>query len=203
MSVRKNRFGNLESGSSMIETVLIMPLLLIVVLNAVNFGYFFLITLNLTAAPRSGIEYGMIGSATPGATVLPPATGPSTKTTTVSYLTYQDMTGAIGSPLAAKVQVCSKILGLNGSGTAQTAKCETCSSSTSCTTTPDNGTPTPASDPEAPTYVLQRVDVTYTFSPLIPPAIFNLAVLASPTCTSTAGNVTCKFHRSVSMRAMD
>ena len=40
-------------GQALIETALIMPLFLTIVLNAVNFGYFFLMALNLTSAART------------------------------------------------------------------------------------------------------------------------------------------------------
>ena len=40
----------------MVETVLMMPVLLLFLLNAINFGYFFLTITNLAAAPRMGVE---------------------------------------------------------------------------------------------------------------------------------------------------
>jgi hypothetical protein len=51
---------------------------------------------------------------------------------------------------------------------------------------------TPATDPEAPTFLLNRVDVTYTVQPPIPLSFFSYPLLPSM-----------KFHRQVSMRAMD
>jgi Flp pilus assembly protein TadG len=179
----------------MVETALILPLLLMVILNAVNFGYFFLVALNLAAAPRSGAEYSIQGFTSPGQVTLPNA-GPSTTTTTVSYLTYQDMTGALRSPSSASIQVCSKTLGLNNPGTnSQTAKCASFG--------PAATFPTPASDPESPTFVLHRVDVTYTFKPLIPGTLFGLALLPASICSSGGGTISCTFHRQISMRAMD
>ena len=47
-----------RSGEGLIETALIVPFLLTMILNAVNFGYFFLVALNLTAAPRSAVFLG-------------------------------------------------------------------------------------------------------------------------------------------------
>ena len=190
-----------ETGQSIIETVLMMPFLLFLLLNAINFGYYFLVTLNLTAAPRSGAGYSIIGGQSPGTTTLPPAAG--TGTTTVSYLTYQDITGALNNPGNATVQVCSKNLGTTGSGTSTVAKCETCTSSTSSCSPPGTGSPAPDADPEGPTFILNRVDVTYTFIPLIPATPFNVALLASNACTSTNGNMRCTFHRQSSMRALD
>src|SRR5580704_8085180 len=82
-----------SSGQSLIETALLLPMLLMLLFNAVNFGYFFLIALNMAAAPRSGVAYSIQGYSSPSSGFLPSA-GPSTTAATVSYLTYQDLTGA-------------------------------------------------------------------------------------------------------------
>jgi len=195
--MRRPRFAftRCSSGQSMVETALILPLLLMVILNAVNFGYFFLVAVNLAAAPRSGVEYSIQGFASPGALQIP-AAGPSSAKTTVSYLVYQDMTGALRSPSSASIQVCSKTLGLNNPGTStQTAKCASFG--------PATAFPAAAADPEAPSFVLHRVDVTYTFKPLIPGTPFGLALLPVSVCSSGGGTITCTFHRQISMRAMD
>src|SRR5579872_733435 len=127
-----------SSGQSLVETALLLPVLLMLLFNAVNFGYFFVVAINLAAAPRSGVAYSIQGYSSPSAAFLPSA-GPSTTTTTVSYLTYQDMTGAIFSPSGNPIQVCSEVLGLNGTGTStQAAKCAAYGSAYSF--------PTPASD---------------------------------------------------------
>ena len=195
------RVGNQRSkGQSLVETVLLMPLMLLIILNVVNFGYFFVVAINLAAAPRSGVEYSILGYATPGSLTLP-AAGPPSAITSVSYISQQDLTGAINAPTGASLQVCSSILGTSGAGTSQASKCVTCTGS-SCGST-GNGSPAPSPDPEAPSFVLNRVDVTYTFSPLIPGTPFGLALLPLPSCSSSAGNVSCVFHRQVSMRAMN
>ena len=195
-SIKRQR----ASGQALVETALMLPLLLLVLLNAVNFGYFYLVTLNLTAASRSGALYAMLGSSTPAGTALPPAAGTSTLTAT--YLTYQDLTGAVASPGSAKIQVCSASIGVSGTGSTQTANCETCTNSTTCGTTPGAGSPAPDSDPEAPDFVLNRVDVTYTFRPIIPGTPFGLALLPLSACSQSGASVTCTFHRQLSMRAM-
>ncbi len=200
MGIRKTALRRGQSGQSLVETVLMLPLLLLILLNAVNFGYFYLVALNLTSASRAGALYAMMGSSTPAGTALPPAAG--TSTLTASYLTYQDITGAIGAPGNATIQVCSAGLGVNGTGSTQTAKCETCTNSTTCSGTAGTGNPAPDADPEAPAFVLNRVDVTYTFIPLIPGTPFGLGLLPLSACTSSNGSVTCTFHRQVSMRAM-
>jgi Flp pilus assembly protein TadG len=193
-------------GQSLVETALMLPLLLMIVLNVVNLGYFFLVVVNLTGAARTTALYSIEGSSTPAASALPGSGGasPTTSLLSVTYLAYQDMTGALWNPTGASVQVCSPIntnasgSGVNGSGTSQNANCETCTSS-GCGSA-GTGTPTPSSDPEAPSFVLNQVDITYTFNPLIPGQIFNLPLQAfSGICSSG----TCGFTRRALMRAMN
>jgi len=54
-----------DSGQALIETAFVLPVILIIVLNAINFGYFYLVALNLAAAPRAGVEYSIQGNSTP------------------------------------------------------------------------------------------------------------------------------------------
>jgi Flp pilus assembly protein TadG len=212
MNIRKHALRRGQTGQSLVETVLMLPLLLLLLLNAVNFGYFFFVVLNLTAAPRNGVEYAIMGAATPSA-IVQPQSGPPTSIVSASYLSYQDMTGAVANPTGATIQVCTAMnvssnTGLNNPGTlTETAKCVVCTGS-SCGT-PGTGTWAPHSDPEnnssntAPAFVLNRVDVQYQFIPLIPGTPFNIALLASPICTTTGGDVRCTFHRFSEMRAMN
>lgn len=186
-----------ESGQSMLETAFLLPLLLILALNAINLGYFFFVAVNLAAAPRQGVEYSIQGFATPATLELakagPACTGAGSGAS-VSTLTYHDMIGVLPAPATpcpniASVQVCTKVLGLNNPGTAsQTAQCSSYGPATSF--------PAPAPDPESPFFVLHRVDVKYTVPPLIAagPSDNPLNLVLMPTLT---------FHRQVSMRAMD
>ena len=193
MRTHRPPFTQCNSGQSMVETALVLPLLLMIIFNAVNFGYYFLVALNLAAAPRSGVEYSILGFLSPGALALP-AAGPSSTTTTVSYLTYQDMTGALHAASSASIQVCSKSLGLNAPGTNnQTAK---------CSVFPSGSFPGVGKDPESPTFVLHQVDVKYTFTPLIKGTPFNIALLPAANCSSS-GTFSCTFHRQALMRALD
>jgi Flp pilus assembly protein TadG len=207
MRNRNNGMRN-SRGQSLVETALMVPFLLMLVLNAVNFGYFFLMMVNLTGASRNAATYSIEGDSTPAATPLPvsgSATNNLTGTLSVSYLTYQDLTGAIGSPTGASVQVCSPVnilsnSGVNGTGANQKSNCMTCTGNTCGAVA--TGSPAPSADPEAPDFVLNQVDITYTFSPIIPGTLFNVALLASPICTTSGGSVTCTFIRTARMRAM-
>ena len=179
-----------DSGQSLIEFALLLPIILILAFNAINFGYFAYVAVNLAAAPRTGVQYSVVGFATP-ATLSLPDPGPASAVLSVSHLTYEDMRGALPSYSGARVQVCTKQLGVNGVGIAQKANCAAYGSGSQ--------TYTPASDPEAPLFVLHRVDVLYTVNPPIPP--FQLPTPAGPIRISVVPNL--NFHRHVSMRAMD
>jgi len=203
--MRTRRFmpGRDASGQALVETVLLMPLLLGVLLNAINFAFFFLMALNITSSARSSGLYSIMGGATPSAIALPLA-GPVTSTTSVSYVAYQDLTGAVSAPTTSNtgVNVCSPSVGiLNAGTTTQQSSCTGLGLSESY----------PAADPDpelnsagtAPAFMLNRVDVAYQFTPPIPPALFNLILLASPACSSSGGAVTCVFYRHTEMRAME
>lgn len=192
-------------GQSLVETALMLPLLVLLVLNAVNLGYFFLVIVNLTASARSSTLYSIEGSYTPYAT-QEPGSGGSTPTTTpgtVAYTAYQDMTGALGNATGASVQVCTQVninssgSGVNGTGSGQIANCETCTSA-GCGTAGAGTLSTPSPDPEAPSFVLNQVDIQYTFNTLFPGRIFNLPLQASAMCNSGS----CTFTRRARMRSM-
>ena len=177
MPAPKLRLRSREGGQSLVETALVLPLFLLITFNAVNFGYFFFVAVNLASAPREGVEYSIQGFATPSELNLA-AAGPSSDSASVSWLTYQDM-AALHLSANAQVQVCTKLLGTSAPGTAN------------CAQFGGGSFPTPAADPEPGAFVLHRVDVNYTVTPLIPGGLFGLII---PTST---------FHRQVSMRAMD
>ena len=192
-----------------------LPLLLLVVMNAVNFGYFFLIILNLTGAARSATLYSIEGSYTPYALQEAPsgsATGATVLTTpgTVAYTAYNDLTGAVGNPTASttKIQVCSQMntnsntaSGVNTQGGLQLSNCMVCDTANGCSASNNySGSPAPAADPEQPDFVLNQVDITYNFNPIFPGKIFNIALLAMPSTMCTGG--TCTWTRRARMRSM-
>jgi len=195
---KKVSFRKSSSGQALIESAILIPLLLAIVFNAINFGYFYYVALNMSAATRSGALYSILGANTPVNTATtfsgPYAPAGTTSTTgSVSYIMYQDMAGALASAATtASIQVCSQSVG-QPTGTPQTAPCTNFG--------PATFTGGAASDPEAPDFVLHQVDVKYTFKPLIPGTPFGAILLATPACTSS-GTITCTFHRKVLMRAM-
>ena len=207
MNVKFSSTKRGSRGQSLVETAIMLPLLLLILLNVVNFAYFFLVAINLTGAAHTAVLYSIMGGSTPSASELPSSGGasPTTNTLSVTYLAFQDLTGALINPTGASVQVCSPInvnstsgAGVNSAGSSsQRANCETCTSS-SCGSA-GNGSPVPDVDPESPNFILNQVRVVYTFNTLFPGRIFNLPLQASAICS--AGS--CTFVRLAEMRAMN
>jgi Flp pilus assembly protein TadG len=178
-AVTGNRFLKDKCGQSLIEIALMMPVLILLMSYAIDFSYFFIAAANITSAARNGAQYSVLGYEGPAQTTEPVA-GPTTTSTSVAALVMSDMTSLLGSSTTTAVRVCSKVIGV----TANVAQC----SNYGVTGTAY----TPATDPEAPRFVLQRVDVTYTVQPPIPMSVFGHSLLPS-----------LSFHRQVSMRSMD
>lgn len=197
-------------GQSLVETALTLPLLIMIVLNVVNLGYFLLVIINLTGAARSSTLYSIEGSYTPYALQEPSAGGasPTTTTGTVAYTVFKDLTGALSNPTGASVQVCSQIntnsatgSGVNGTGSSQVANCVICTSSGGCVSSNGYaGNPAPSADPEAPNFVTNQVDVTYQFNTLFTGRIFNLPLQAFSGICNASGS--CTFTRRARMRSM-
>jgi hypothetical protein len=185
-----------EFGQAMIETILVLWFLLLpVLLIAINMAYFFLAVLNLQSASHKSNLYAIMGTATPAAQLLPPATGANS----VSSMAYQDLLSSAVASGNAAVRVCR-------AGTCATAG----------TTPAGYSFPTLASvDPEqnkaktAPAFDLCRIDIAYKWEPLIPGAIFNAGLIngfpacggGSRSCRNSDGSMV--LHRYAEMRVMN
>jgi Flp pilus assembly protein TadG len=173
------RTATSDSGQSLIELAICLPVLVLLMAYAVNFSYFFIVAANITSASRNGVQYSVMGYQGPSQTAIASA-GPASSSGSVASVAFGDMQSLIHASTTATVQVCTKALGMSGN----VPNCMSYGPAVSATG--------PATDPEAPTFVLQRVDVTYTVQPPVPLSIFNVSLLPSLV-----------FHRQVSMRAMD
>ena len=164
-----------QEGQSLVETAIVMPLLLGLAFNIINWGYLWFMVLALSAAPRMGAQYATQGGAAGTAT--------SPGSTAVSNLVYDNLTHAIKGATTsnAAVQVCSSSIGVNSS--TGVALCDQFG--------PPYSFPVPAADPETPVYVLNRVDVEYTVTPIIPGRVFSVILPSN-----------LQFHRQVSMRSL-
>jgi Flp pilus assembly protein TadG len=167
-----------RSGQSMIETALFLPILVLVMAYAVDYAYFFYVAADLTSASRGAVEYSIQGIQGPSQVALP-AAGPIATVTSVAALAVADL-NLKNASTTATIQVCTSSLGMNGN-------------IPDCASYGPTGTAyTPATDPEAPTFVLQRVDITYTVLPPVPITFFKISLISSM-----------QFHRQVSMRGMN
>jgi Flp pilus assembly protein TadG len=128
-----------DSGQSLVEYLLLLPLLLLLVVNVVNFGGFFFAWITVANGARAGADYQVLGGASAGS--LSPATG-----TQISTMIAQDIAW-LPNTKSLSVNICQ-----NNNGTV-TALAGSCSSV--------------PSDPEPGNYVLTTTDVTYTYRPLI------------------------------------
>lgn len=169
-------------GQSLVELAVMMPIFALMMCYAVDFGYFFLAAANISSSARQAAQYSILGYQGPAQSGLPNA-GPVTDTTSVAALASDELLSLTNSSTKTTIGVCSKALGMSTTN-ANLPKCANYGVT---------GTSyTPTADPEAPRFVLQRVDVTYTVQPPIPLSFFGTSLLPSMS-----------FHRQVSMRAMD
>ena len=159
-----------------------MPIFALLLCYTVDFGYFFLAAANISSSAREAAQYSILGYQGPAQSNLPNA-GPVSDTSSVAALASDELASLVNSATKTTIGVCTKALGMNTVST----------SLPKCSNYGVTGTTyAPAADPEAPRFVLQRIDITYTVQPPIPIAFFGTSFLPPMT-----------FHRSVSMRAMD
>jgi Flp pilus assembly protein TadG len=149
-------------GQALIEFALIVPLVFLMAVNAVNFGGFIYAWITVADAARSGADYMILSSDSPGAPT--PAT-----LAQIKALITSDVASLKNNP-SITVTTCTN----------------STASSNGCTT---------FTDPEAPTYTLATVDVTYTYKPLIP--LFSFPALGIG-ATLPSGTI----HRKAVMRML-
>src|SRR5438128_1821871 len=153
-----------EGGQALLETAVTLPLLLGIAFNLINFGYFWFLVIVLSAAPRIGVEYASQGWIT-----LQKSSAPGTSA--VKDLIYENLTNAINGATTSNVavQVCSIAKGVNSS--TGVTLCDQFG--------PSYSFPGPAADPESPAWTLDRIDVEYTVTPIIPGTAFNVVLPAN------------------------
>ncbi len=172
---RPNLVGSC-AGGSLLEVALIMPFFILLMCYAVDYGYFCIAAASITSAAHNACEYSGAGFTAPGQATPPSAA-------TVEAEVESELTNYLNASTKTTIQVCSVANGV-ASNTAE------------CTSSGPAGTTyTPGTDPEAPHFVLQRVDVTYTLVPPIQlPQIMQF---------TGAGLGVAQLHRQVSMRAVN
>ncbi len=173
-------------GSSLIETAMLMPVLVLMLCFAIDIGYFFIVAANLVSASRNAVQYSGQGFVSPAQQALPsPGTsGSLSDTAGVAGLAGGDLSGLANMLTKTTVEVCSKEIGVTQTSNGYITSCSTYPSG-SLTFTPDQ-------DPESNNGMLtQRVDVVYTVSPPIPVNFFSFTL---PSLT---------VHWAAEMRAVD
>ena len=139
-------------GAGLVEFALVLPLLLILIVNVVNFGGFFFDWITVENAARTGAQYAILG----GASVTAPKEATVTQ---IAAVVAADL-GSLRNSSSYKGQVCIK--SPSGPGVVTPV----------CTSIGAGGGSFPAvpldSNAEASHYSMAWIDVTYTFNPLIP-----------------------------------
>ncbi len=145
-------------GQTLIEFALVLPLLLLLIVNVVNFGSFFFAWITVANAARSGAQYMCLGGPSVGS--------PKAATSTQIYNLVSADISSLKNKSSLAVRLCTKKSGV----------------AAVCTTTGSGTFADPAGDTriESPFFVMGWVDVKYTYSPFIPVFSFpNLGVYAT------------------------
>jgi Flp pilus assembly protein TadG len=167
------RFSRRQEGQSLIEVALFIPIFITLICYAVDFGYFFLVATSLDSAASNAAEYSVQGTSSPAQVAAPSAALVSTLA-----IASIGLNGATTSTVS--VRVCSSAVGVTAP--ANTAQCATPATGAGAISG------TADTDPESPTFILNRVDILYTVSPLVP-----MPIAIFPTTS---------FHRMVEMRSI-
>jgi len=139
--------GKSRRGQSLLEMILILPLIFLLIVNTVNFGAFFYAWITVANAARAGAEYMIRGGSSLGLPAL-------AHFTDVQTLVQQD---TVSLPNSASIVVATCANNQSASPAQQTI---TMVDPTACVAN--------LADPEPTNYVLAQVTVTYTYLPLIP-----------------------------------
>ena len=143
----ERRMSASSGGNSLVEFALILPLILLLVVNIVNFGAFMYAWITVSNAARGGAQYMILGGASAGFPTQADASQISTMIT--------NDVKTLPNAASVVVRVCT-----NNNGTWD----QISGGTTACSAAHTDG----FSDPEPTSFVLATVDVTYTYQPLIP-----------------------------------
>ena len=145
-----------DSGQSLVEMALVLPLIFILILNMINFAGFFYAWITVANAARAGADYVVLAGAAAGAPKQ--ATGAQVATV------VEADAASLPNSSSLVVNVCEN------NGTTVTTMNGTCG--------------TVPADPES-NYLLSSVEVQYTYQPFFPASFqfpkFNLYLTLPPT----------------------
>jgi len=127
-------------GQALIEFALVLPMVFLLIVNAVNFGAFLFAWITVANGARAGTQYMSQGRATVGTPT------PATAAQITSLITTDISSLLNRASLAVRV----------------------CKNNNAVVTCSGPGAYLPPADPESAKYVLVSVDVTYNYLPLLP-----------------------------------
>jgi hypothetical protein len=171
--------GNGERGSALLEYALMLPLVLLLMLNAANFAPYLVAWITLNDAARAATEYQIYNGAAVGQQTIPTVTNVEALVTAEMHSLHNSST--------VKVEICSNN---SSSGTAVI----TCSGTGAAFT--------PTVDPEPTHFVSTGITITYTFQPIFPSytlPIIKVPLTAFPTATCPTTAIVC-MSRTILMR---
>ena len=138
-------------GSALIESTIVLPLLLLLMMNSVNFGIYMYDWITINDAVRAAALYQVYNGVVLGSTGNPPAYA------NVQAVVTSNVTSLLNNS-SVTVQVCSNFNGTNSCSPSQTY--------------------TPKADSENTRYRSYTVDVAYTYTPFFP--AFTIPILNIP-----------------------
>jgi Flp pilus assembly protein TadG len=165
-----------RAGQSLVEFALMLPLLLILIVNIVNFAGFFYAFIEVANASRSAGDYTIMGSiaysgtdasGASAGTLKAPSDNGSTGAQLVANMLGTDML-ALPNRTSINVRLCEM------NPTTNAITCNVCTNATStmvCTSGSGSFTANPSPDTstgEGTNYTLTWVDVSYAYTPFIP-----------------------------------
>ncbi|HYM12901.1 MAG TPA: TadE/TadG family type IV pilus assembly protein [Bryobacterales bacterium] len=167
-----------DHGASIIEFALVLPIMLVLILNVVNFAGFFSAFITVGNASRTAGDYMVLGDRS----LKMPPTPPTAQE--IANILSTDMSSLI-NPDSIKVRTCTLSPG-NGSG--PPATCWSCTKSggvMTCALGNGSFTSNPPLDTrlEGGQFALAWVDVSYTYKAFIPG--FNFLGVGNPFGAST------------------
>lgn len=173
--------GYRSGGQALVEFALVLPLVLILIMNIVNFAGFFNAFISVGNAARSAGDYTIMGksawtgsSSTDGSslgTFTAPSDNGQTGAALVANMISNDML-SLPNRSSITVRVCE----MNPSDGSGTTTCYSCTNGSgtgnmSCASGSGAYTTNPTADTttgEGPNYIMTWVDVSYTYNPFIP-----------------------------------
>jgi Flp pilus assembly protein TadG len=129
-----------DEAQALVEFALMVPLIFLLIVNAVNFGGFLYAWITIANATRAGANYGALGAISAGS---------------LTSATSAQITSLITADTSSLRSAPSVCVNQNATASATSGSC-----SFSISSIPP--------DPEGPPYVSLAVDVRYTYSPFIP-----------------------------------